>query len=117
MICLYAAASTGYSVEYANVPVLLDKLRPQEQKDEEYMKFLCDVDFLILDDIGQEKVSSWVLERMYIIINERYVKDKMTVITSNCDLSMLLDKIGHKAIVSRIKGSSLPVYFIGKDKR
>lgn len=116
-ICLYAAVASGISIQYANVPLLLDKLRPQENRQEELMQNLIDTELLVLDDIGQEKVSSWVLERMYIIINERYVLGKKTIITSNSPIDGLLEKIWHKAIVSRIRGSSTLVHFIWNDKR
>lgn len=117
IICLYLAVCCWYTVQYANVPRLLDLLRPSDTKDDTLIDSLCDVDFLILDDLWQEKVSAWVLERLYIIINERYIHDKKTVITSNCSLDKLADKLWHKAIVSRIRGSSTPVLFIWNDKR
>lgn len=117
IICLYFASSCWYTVQYANIPKLLDRLRPSETKDDALIDSLCEVDFLILDDLWQEKNSPWVMERLYIIINERYIHDKKTVITSNWSLDKLSEKLWHKAIVSRIKWSSTPVLFIWNDKR
>ena len=118
LIMLYIASVDWYTVTYANVPKLLDKLRPSTDTTlDSYMEDLCTVDFLVLDDIWQEKVSPWVLERLYIIINERYLHDKMTIFTSNCTIEALALRLSHKAIVSRIRGNSTPVYFIGNDKR
>lgn len=117
-VALYLCMVSWHPIQYANVPRLLDMLRPQEgNANDRLMDELCEVEVLVLDDIGQEKVSVWVLERLYIIINERYVHDKKTIITSNVDIPKLLEKLGHRAIVSRIKGSSIAVNFIWKDKR
>jgi len=53
------------------------------------MQRCIDVDVLVLDDIGQEKPSEWVKERLYIIINERYQLGKKTILTSNVSLQKL----------------------------
>lgn len=116
-IWLYLALMAGYTVQYANVPHILDALRPNEARNEELIHMLCNVDFLLLDDLWQEKVSPWVLERLYIIINERYIKDKKTYITANCSIDDLSNRLWHKAIISRIRWKSTPVYFFWKDKR
>lgn len=116
-IGMYLAITSGYTVQYANVPKMLDALRPNEARNEFLIQELCDVDFLLLDDLWQEKLSPWVLERLYIIINERYIRDRKTYITWNCSLDELANKLWHKAIISRIRWKSTPVYFFWKDKR
>lgn len=116
-VSLVLSVCSWYSVFYANVPKLLEQLRPWESKDDSLLETLCSVDFLILDDIGQEKYSEWVLERLYIIINERYINEKKTVITSNLSIEKLENKLSHKPIISRIKWSSTMVEFIWFDKR
>jgi len=40
-------------------------------------------DLLVLDDLGAEKPSSWVLETVSYVINERYVRGRPVVITTN----------------------------------
>ena len=54
-----------------------------------FMKNLEQVDLLILDDIGTEvivkstKEKSWLQEKIYEIINARYVQKKSTIFSSN----------------------------------
>ena len=50
---------------------------------------LSTVDILIIDDFGTEKISEWVNEKYYYIINERYIAKKVTIFTSNDSLSEL----------------------------
>ena len=66
-----------------------------------------EVDWLILDDIGVEKVSEWVLQTFYIIINHRYEYMKTTIFTSNYDLAGLEERFGDRRVVSRIGEMSM----------
>jgi DNA replication protein DnaC len=71
---------------------------------------------LILDDLGTEKVSDWVLQSMYQIINARYVQMRQTVITSNHSLEELRSRIGDR-IPSRIAEMCEVFELRGKDRR
>lgn len=55
----------------------------------EYMTAIKSVDVLILDDIGTEKLTDWVNETFYEIINQRMLSKKITVYTSNCTVEEL----------------------------
>jgi len=57
--------------------------------------------YLVLDDIGVEKRSDWTFTVFYKIINDRYISNLPTIITSNCSLDDL-DKHFDERIVSRI---------------
>ena len=84
-------------VLYINTPRLLDKLRPNGSE-EDWIEKCMQPDILVLDDLGQEKISEWVLERLYIIINERYTARKKTIITSNLPITegrSLKNKLNH----------------------
>lgn len=102
---------------YTNVPELMDRLRPWNDSKEDYMESCKHADLLILDDLGQEKPSERVLERLYIIINSRYMSNKKTVITSNCSIHLLGEIFNHPAIISRIQWASAQVPFWGDDLR
>lgn len=104
---------------YVNVPMMLEKLRPWKEKDEsiDWLQMCIEPEILVLDDLWQEKLSEWVLERIYIILNERYNECKKTVITSNYQIEEFAEKIRHRAIVSRVKHLCVPVDFTWKDKR
>lgn len=106
------------SILYTNVPKLMDDLRPSEQDIGKVRIDKCiDADILILDDFGQEKVSERVRERLYIIINERYITRKKTIFTSNLSIDELNLKLNHKPIISRISHLSIPLDYSGQDKR
>ncbi len=112
------AITNDQDVFYINAPQLMDDLRPsKEDGGKKLMKYCSEVDFLILDDLGQEKASDWVSERLYIIINNRYMRRKPTVVTSNYSFQELGVKLKHPAILSRLKHLSFSVNFKTTDKR
>ena len=78
----------------------------------------CDkADLLILDDLGQEKVSDWVRDRLYRIISNRWNSGKKTIFTSNYSVDKLKETVG-EAVHSRVKGDSLELLFkVQKDRR
>lgn len=79
--------------------VLKDKYSRNESE-LAFMKNLEQVDLLILDDIGTEvivkstKEKSWLQEKIYEIINGRYVQRKSTVFSSNERVLDLMQKCG-----------------------
>ncbi len=44
---------------------------------------LCEVDLLVLDDVGAERQTEWVLEQLYSLVNERWQDQRSIVVTSN----------------------------------
>lgn len=71
---------------------------------------------LFLDDVGSEKVTDWVLETFYLVINRRYNEMLPTIVTSNFPISVLSERIGDR-IVSRIVEMCDVVELIGHDRR
>ncbi len=64
----------------------------------EIINGLIDADLLVLDDIGAEKWSEKVEERLYAIIDGRYWGKKPTILTGNfLDLKGLEAHIGGRA--------------------
>lgn len=90
---------------FITVPDLLDNIRQTYKEPEseiDLVKFYSQVDFLVLDDLGVEKITDWTLEKLFQIINYRYEYLKLTVFTSNLSLKELAEQIGDR-IPSRIK--------------
>jgi DNA replication protein DnaC len=71
---------------------------------------------LVLDDLGAEKASEYVLDRLYLIINGRYENDLPTLITTNLGLEQLRQQVGPR-IVSRISEMCMPIDFPSGDYR
>jgi DNA replication protein DnaC len=71
---------------------------------------------LFLDDIGSEKMTDWVAETFYLIINRRYNYILPTVFTSNFSIAELADRIGDRT-VSRIVEMCKVIPLNGDDRR
>lgn len=117
------AFSSGLENEglYIYLPTFLDDLRnsysnPSPEFDEE-LEMVKKCKLLIVDDIGAEKVTEWVRERIVSIINTRSSNGLSTIYTSNLSLKGLTDKLGDDRISSRIKGSVQEINLLGKDNR
>jgi DNA replication protein DnaC len=111
----------GYTGLYWNVPELFLELRRLMSGNSDVAEAdLFDearrVDLLVLDDLGAERSSEYVLDRLYVLINGRYQNDTSTIITSNCTLDELRNQIGPR-IVSRICEMCVPVEFPKEDYR
>lgn len=96
----------GYTGMYWNVPELFLELRRRmETGSEESEADLFDaarrVDLLVLDDLGAERTSEYVIDRLYVLINRRYEDDSATIITSNRTLAELKQQLSPR-IASRI---------------
>jgi len=111
----------GFTGLYYNVVDLLKDIRATMSNDFELSEYAllditCNVDVLVLDDMGAEKTSEWVLDRIYHIINKRYENQVTTIITSNFDHDELEARVG-KRIASRLKEMCIKVDFPFDDYR
>jgi DNA replication protein DnaC len=83
-----AAKDAGRSYAVFPVPRLLAEIKRTFDRDasDSYMGFfrrLCTVDLLVLDDLGAQKQTDWVLEQLYSIVNERWQDRRSIVVTTN----------------------------------
>ena len=83
-----AAKDVGRSYAVYPVPRLLAEIKRTFDRDasDTYLGFfrrLCTVDVLVLDDLGAEKQTEWVLEQLYSIVNERWQDRRAIVVTTN----------------------------------
>ena len=104
------------------VPELMERLRRclrESGDDFEILQALYNVDCLILDDLGAEKATEWVAERLYLVINQRYLSNRMTVITSNCNPQEIEERLGEqgKRITSRVLEMCKIIQLKGEDYR
>lgn len=81
-------------VKFATSLDILDEIRAtydphNEETESKLLDDLARADFLIIDDFGTERVTDWVGEKFYQIINGRYINKKVTFFTSNYDLKTL----------------------------
>lgn len=95
-----ALKNKGYIVIFIKMTELLDLIKSTFGKDqkgnrvteyskEDIIKALMQCDMLILDDIGAEKITDWVEDEVFKIIDGRYVRKKKIMVTSNLELEEL----------------------------
>jgi DNA replication protein DnaC len=107
-----AAAVANFVVElnvptlFLTVPDLLDWLRfsydSPETSFEQRFDEIRNVRLLVLDDLGTQNATPWAQEKLYQIINHRYVNRLPTVVTTNVDLQSIDGRIS-----SRLKDDKL----------
>ncbi|WP_394548842.1 ATP-binding protein [Priestia aryabhattai] len=95
--------SKGKTVVFISMSNLLQKIRStfnnnNKESENEIMKALHTCDLLIIDDIGAEKVTDWVEDVIYRIVDGRYTRKKTIFITSNLNPDDLEKKIGKRSM-------------------
>ena len=102
-----------------NTTELLDEIRSsfaEGAKPTKTFQTCMEAPLLVLDDVGQEKASTWVWERLYILINRRYEMMLPTIFTTNVQPEDWERKWG-KAVASRIYGMCSILQLQGVDWR
>ena len=104
--CLAAAAanrlmSQGHPVLFTFVPDLLDQLRGGYADDaalshDELFEQVKNVPVLILDDIGAHNGTPWAEEKLFQVVNHRYLSGLPTVLTSSVPLERLDGRLQSK---------------------
>ena len=87
----------GKSVIFGTLIQLLDFIRDSysdsEVSDKDYLNLYSSVDFLVIDDLGKEKPTEWVLEKLFLIVNNRYNNYLPIVITTNYNRNQLRERL------------------------
>jgi DNA replication protein DnaC len=93
-----AALEKRVPAAFVVVPNLLDELRravkSEEPGDLANVRRVTEKHLVVLDDLGAERVTDWVQEQLYKLINDRYERMLPTVVTSNCSLHELEYRLG-----------------------
>jgi len=114
----------GKAARYAFVPTLLDELRQgfEREGEESYamkFNFYCNVPMLVLDDLGTEKRSDWVTEKLDTIVDYRYINALPLVVTTNLPMDELSPRIAsrlQRAEFGRIVVLEVPEYRLRRRK-
>ena len=106
-----------YSVVYLTATDMFDILAgsrfngndDDEAKDR--AAYILDCDLLIIDDLGTELNNTFVSSQLFYCINERLLRKKSTIISTNLSMTMLRDTYSDR-ISSRIisQYSIIPLY-------
>ena len=98
----------GYSVLFYNAVSLMEdfrRLAPGDlnEEDQERLERLMKVDVLVLDDLGAGKLSEFVLEKTYSLIDKRYSNNQCLIVSSNKGMKELESLISYP-VFSRVRG-------------
>ncbi len=78
--------------------------------------YILDCDLLIIDDLGTELNNSFVNVQLYLCINERFLRNKSTIISTNLSLDNI-NTIYSERVFSRIASNYSLLKIVGEDIR
>ncbi|MCW5876757.1 MAG: ATP-binding protein [Anaerolineales bacterium] len=90
------AVSVGLPAIFITVPDLLDELRfsyGSENGFEERFEEIRQAPLLILDDFGTQNATEWAQEKLFQILNHRYINRLPLVVTTNLSLDQIEGRI------------------------
>lgn len=106
----------GASLEWVPVGEMLDRLDWRRQDSHLYLEHLMTVDLLLVDDLGTERANEWTGERLYSIVNRRWLDQRPVVATTNLEPADLAEVLGERTY-SRLVGGALMLRIAGADRR
>ena len=113
----------SYTVVYLTAFQLFDILEKNKfNQDEEsaeiqnQFNYILDCDLLIIDDLGTELTNAFINTQLYLCINERYLREKSTIISTNLSLDNINIKYSER-IFSRIISNYSLLKIVGDDIR
>lgn len=121
----FAACIANYLISLG-VPVLMtsfikltNALTGFDDDKNAYIKSLNNYKLLIIDDLGAERQSDYMLEQVYNIVDSRYKNQQPLIITTNLSLSEIKEpkELKYSRIYSRIIEMCVPIRFDGTDRR
>lgn len=86
---------------------------------QDLLRYMADVDLLILDDLGAERSSAYAIERVNEIIDSRSLQNKPLIISTNLSMRDMNnpDDLHYVRIYQRVFEICYPVLFEGKSYR
>lgn len=115
-----ALAKKQIQAFYWNVCDLLDEAR-DEFKNPEFIETsvidkACKATVLLLDDLGAEQATEWSVSMISKIIDERYSKEKTTLITTNLTMADIKKRYDQR-VSSRLEAFNHVLKLDGHDRR
>lgn len=93
---------TGCEALFITTPTLLDRIRatytpsPEAGSEAEVLEAVKNATLLVLDDLGAERATDWVAEKLFTIINHRHDYQLATIFTSNLSPEQLARHLGER---------------------
>ena len=112
----------GFDVIYVSSPDFFSKLEALHfgsdpgGEEETLLQTATGADLLILDDLGSEFNSTFLISTLYSLLNNRLGAKLPTIVTTNITDGSLLEKLYTEKISSRLSAFA-PFLFVGQDIR
>lgn len=105
----------GHKVKIWQAAELFDEMRTQE-KAQIVLESVKNAELLILDDLGSERKTEWVEERLFLIIDYRWQWQLPIIVTTNLTNEEFSTKLSER-ISSRLRDNAMHITVTGKDYR
>lgn len=123
--CIMNVLNSKYLVYRTSLSALLEEIRESYKKrndenDEFLLERLSKAELVIFDDLGNEFLSDWGKEKMFMILNFLYENDKSMIINSNLDYAQLEEFLkinGSDKLMDRIKSKCKKYLFNWESRR
>ena len=111
---------TTHSVIYYSAFDLFDafakKTFANTDESQDRNDYILDCDLLIIDDLGTELTNNFVASQFFLCINERILRKKSTIISTNLTLGNFMERYSER-VFSRVSSSYTMIKLIGNDIR
>lgn len=98
------------------LPTLLDRLDWRQPDHADVMANVKSARILVLDDLGSSPLSEWALGRVGSLVNERWERERLTIVTTNLQPEPLKAAVGER-IYSRLLDGATMLAMGGDDRR
>lgn len=107
----------GKTVLVMNLGLYLIKLKKEwDEAESNVLEYVKQCDLLVIDDFGVEKISEFVIDKTFALIDTRYRAEKPLIITTNLSLEDIEDKFGSR-VADRLQEMCYPLRVDGQSKR
>ena len=113
---LDSSHSVIYYTAFEIFDILASGTFNKEKSTDEIYDYLFNCDLLIIDDLGTELTNSFILSQLFLIVNERILRRKSTIISTNLSLDKLSENYSERTF-SRIMSNFTLLKVIGHDIR
>lgn len=112
----WAAHEAGQWVCARTAADLMAALRPTGDYEPEIWHTVTRCDLLLIDDLGQDRLTDWTREQLHRLINERNAEGRRTIVTTNRG-PREIEGIYGPAIADRLIDEATPIKFTGESRR
>lgn len=114
-----ALIDKGVPVKMTNFARIVNELQNSFSGRQEYIDRLCSFPLLIIDDLGIERSSDFMMEQVFAVVDARYQAGLPLIVTTNVQIEEIANptETKYKRIYDRIIEICLPIRLSGESRR